>query len=142
MTAHHANTAMINEQREYPRYDIQVPAKLRLKNGLQYEGKTNNISNSGAFFEFNASAHPKAKLTKDAHCILTLFVEGKSSSEELKIKCVFKPSRKGGASLEFKTITTDDYINFIFLLGRNYPKPEELFAELKDNPGVHLLSDI
>ena len=132
-----ANTTMINERREQPRFDIEIPASIRLKDGLRYDGKTSNISNGGAFFKFSDSS----QLTKETHCILTLFLEGKTISEELKIKCVFKPSRKDGAGLEFKTITTNDYINFVFLLTKSHPKSEELFTVLKDNPGMQLVGE-
>ena len=132
------NAALINEQRKFPRFNIQIPASIRLKDGIHYQGNTNNISNNGAFIEYGDIAN----ITKDTHCILTLFVEGKTYSEEIKIKCIFKPGRKGGIGLEFKTMSTNDFINFIYLLSSKTSDPDRYFTELKNNPGVNLVDEI
>lgn len=128
---------LISERRAFPRHNIQIPASIRLKDGRRIAGCTRDISSSGALFEFQ-DANPGEQET---YGILTLFLDDKSSTEELKIKCIFKPAREKGAGLEFKTIATDDYIKFIFLLAKNYPDPEQLLTELKDNPGVQLLGE-
>jgi hypothetical protein len=131
-------TAFVNEQRKFPRYNIQIPASIRLKDGVQYQGKTNNISNNGAFMEYCGATN----ITKETHCVLTLFVEGKIRSEEIKIKCVLKPDRKGGIGLEFKTMSADDFINFISLLSSKTSDRDKYFTELKNNPGVDLVDEI
>lgn len=132
------NTAFINEQRKFSRYDIQIPASLRLKDGIQYLGKTNNISNNGAFIEYSGATN----ITKETHGILTLFVDGEIYSEEIKIKCILKPARKEGIGLEFKAMSSNDFINFIFLLSNNTPDPDQYFTELKNNPGVHVVDEV
>lgn len=132
------NAVLINEQRKHPRYHIQMPASIRLKDGIHYLGKTSNISNNGAFVEYNGSIN----VAEETHGILTLFVEGEVYSEEIKIKCVLKPARKDGIGLEFKSMSANDFINFIFLLSSKTPNPDKYFAELKNNPGVKLVAEI
>ena len=132
------NAVLINEQRKFPRYDIQVPASIRIKDGIYYQGKTNNISNNGCFFEYGSIANIK----NETFCILTLYIEGKTCSDEIKIKCVFKPDRKNGVGLEFKAMSANDFIDFVFLLSRNTPDPDGYFTELKNNPGVKLVDEI
>ncbi|MGD8571977.1 MAG: PilZ domain-containing protein [Gammaproteobacteria bacterium] len=135
-SVHHA--AIINEQRKFPRFDIEIPASIRLKDRVYYQGKTNNISSNGAFIKYSADT----KITGDTHCILTLYVEGKAWIDEIKIKCVSKPARDGGIGLEFKTMSADDFVNFVFLLTSEAPDADDLFAELRDNPGVELVNEI
>ena len=132
------NAVLVNEQRKFPRYNIQIPASIRLKDGVHYLGKTKNISNNGAFVEYSGTTN----ITKETHCILTLFIEGKTYAEEIKIKCVFKPSRENGVGLEFKTMSAKDFVNFIFLLSSKTPDADSYLAELKSNPGVELLDEI
>lgn len=132
----HAAT-QTNDRREHPRYDIQVPAMIRMKDGRCYEGRTNSISNSGAFFQFSGGTNA----AKESHCILTLMLEDEPNPQELKIKCVLKSSQQDGAGLEFKTIATEDYIKFVLLLSKNYPQPEQLRTELQNNPGMQLLGE-
>lgn len=131
------NVSLINEQRKYPRYDIQLPASIRLKDGVRYEGKTGNISSNGALFNFGNTSD----IDPDAHCILTLYNEKPNYSEEIKIKCLFKPHTDGGVGLEFQTMSTHDFINFVFLLSSKTPDPERIFEELKNNPGIQLLDE-
>ena len=133
-----SNAVLVNEQRQFPRFNIQIPASVRLKDGIHYQGNTNNISNNGAFVEYSGITD----ITNETHCILTLFVEGKTYSEEIKIKCVLKPARKEGIGLEFKAMSSNDFINFIFLLSNNTPDPDRYFTELKNNPGVHVVDEI
>jgi len=132
-----SSKALITEQRKFPRYNIKLPASIRLKDGIQYQGKTNNISNNGAFFEFGDIN----QVTKDTPCILTLFIEGNIYPEELKIKCVVKPGRSGGVGLEFKSMSATSFVSFIFLLSSKAPNPDEYFKELKNNPGVKLVDE-
>jgi hypothetical protein len=132
------NAVFVNEQRQFPRFNIQIPASVRLKDGIHYQGNTNNISNNGAFIEYSGLIDA----TKETHCILTLFVEGKTHSEEIKIKCIVKPSRKGGIGLEFKTMSTNDFINFVDLLSSKIPDAEKYFTEQKNNFGVDLVDEI
>ena len=133
-----SNAVLVNEQRQYPRFDIQIPASIRLKDGIHYQGNTNNISNNGAFVEHSGITDIKS----ETHCILTLFVEGNTYSEEIKIKCIIKPAREGGIGLEFKTMSANDFVNFIDLLSSSTPDPEKYFTELKNNPGVDLVDEI
>ncbi len=132
------NAVLVNEQRKFPRINIQIPASIRLKDGINYQGNTHNISNNGAFVEYNGSAN----ITEETHGILTLFVEGKTHSEEIKIKCILKPDRKGGIGVEFKTMSTNDFINFIDLLSSKTSDPEKYFTELKNSPGVNLVNKL
>jgi hypothetical protein len=132
------NAVFINEQRKFPRYNIELPASIRLKDGVHYLGKTNNISNNGAFLEYSGPS----SITNESTGILTLFVEGKVYAEEIKIKCILKPAREGGIGLEFKAMSANDFINFIFLLSSNTPDPQGYFTELKNNPGVTLVPEI
>jgi hypothetical protein len=132
------HTALINEQRKFPRFDIQVPASIRLKEGIHYQGKTSNISNNGAFIQYSGITN----ITEETLCILTLYAEGETHTEEIKIKCVFKPRRQGGVGLEFKTMSADDFINFIYLLSSKLPDSDKYFAELKNNPGVKLVDEV
>ena len=127
----------VNEQRNFPRYNIRIPASIRLKNGVHYKGNTDNISNNGAFVEYSGNTD----ITKETHGILTLFVEEKTRSEEIKIKCIIKPSRKGGIGVEFKTMSTNDFINFIDLLSSKTPDADEYYTELNNNPGVELIDE-
>ena len=133
-----SNAVLVNEQRKYPRFNIQIPASVRLKDRIHYQGNTNNVSNNGAFVEYSGITD----ITSETHCILTLFVEGKTYSEEIKIKCIIKPARKGGIGLEFKTMSMSDFVNFIDLLSSNTPDPQKYFTELKNNPGVDLVDEI
>ena len=133
-----SNAVLVNEQRQYPRFNIQIPASVRLKDGIHYQGNTNNISNNGAFVEYSGPTD----IASETHCILTLFVEGKTFSEEIKIKCIIKPSRKGGLGLEFKTMSVNDFVNFIDLLSSNTPDPDKYYTEVKNNPGVDLVDEI
>lgn len=132
------NAVLVNEQRKFPRFNIQIPASIRLKDGVHYQGNTNNISNNGAFIEYSDITN----ITKDTHCILTLFVEGKTYSEEIKIKCIFKPARQGGIGLEFKTMSANDFASFIDLLSSKTPDPDKYFTALKNSPGVDLVDEI
>jgi len=132
------HTVLINEQRQYPRYQVQIPASIRLKNGIHYLGTTNNISNNGAFVEYNGGV----EIGEETHAILTLYVEGEVYSEEIKIKCMLKPARNNGIGLEFKSMSPNDFINFIYLLSSKAPNPEKYFTELKSNPGVKLVEAI
>jgi len=129
---------LINEQRKYPRYPIQIPASIRLRNGIHYLGKTNNISNNGAFVEYNGGVD----IGEETKAILTLFVDGKAYSEEIKIKCTLKPTRDNGIGVEFKSMSANDFINFIYLLSSQTPNPDKYFAELKNNPGFKLVEEI
>lgn len=131
------NAALINEQRKYPRYNIQLPATIRMKDGIRYEGKTGNISSNGALFEYGENA----QIEQDAHCILTIYNEKADFPEEIKIKCVFKLHKEGGVGLQFKTMSTHDFINFVFLLSSKSPDPKKTLKELKDNPGIQLLHE-
>ncbi|MGD8569079.1 MAG: PilZ domain-containing protein [Gammaproteobacteria bacterium] len=131
-------TTHTGDRREHTRFDIQLPAMIRMKDGRCYQGKTNNISNSGAFFHFSGDTDA----SKESHCILTLLLADEPTPEELKIKCVLKTSQHHGAGLEFKTIATEDYIKFVLLLSKNYPQPEQLLTELQNNPGMQLLGEI
>ena len=133
-----SNAVLVNEQRQFPRFNIQIPASVRLKDGIHYQGNTNNISNNGAFVEYSGITD----ITNETHCILTLFVEGKTYSEEIKIKCIIKPARKGGIGLEFKTMSSNDFASFIDLLSSKLSDPEKYFTELKSNPGVELVDEI
>ena len=131
------NAALINEQRKYPRYNIEIPATIRLKDGLRLDGKTGNISSNGALFEYENVS----QIEPDTHCILTLYNEKSVYPEEIKIKCVFKPHKEGGVGLQFITMSTHDFINFVFLLSNSSPDPEKTLNELKDNPGIELLDE-
>ena len=132
-----SNAVLINEQRQYPRFNIQIPASVRLKDGIHFQGNTNNISNNGAFVTYSGIAD----ITDETHCILTLFVERKTYSEEIKIKCLIKPAREGGIGLEFKTMSANDFVNFIDLLSSKVPDPEKYYAELQSKPGVELIDE-
>lgn len=132
------NPDFINEQRKYSRYNIRIPASLRLKDGFYYLGKTSNISNNGAFIEYSGTTN----ITNETHGILTLYVEGENYSEEIKIKCILKPARQNGIGMEFKAMSANDFINFISLLSNNTPDPDKYFTELKSNPGVQVVDDI
>jgi len=138
--AHSADTDALRfrENRKHARYDIQIPASIRFQDGKYFNGKTNNISSNGAFFEYSEPG----KIKKDTQCTLTLFIEGKLHSEEIKINCVFKPHSKGGVGLEFKTMPTNDFINFIFMLSKKIPDPEQFISEISMDPGVELHDDI
>lgn len=125
------------EHRKFPRYDIQVPASLRLDDGKTYNGITGNISSSGAFFAYDDLAN----IAKETPCTLTLFVEGTLHSDEIAINCVFKPHRDGGVGLQFKTMSTNDFINFIFMLSKESPDPDTFISEISVNPSVSLLEE-
>lgn len=127
----------VREHRKYPRFDVQIPASIRLHDGKYYNGKTNNLSGNGAFFEYSGLGEIK----KETQCTLTLFVEGKLYSEEITINCAFRPHGNDGVGLEFKTMSTNDFINFIFLLSKNHPNPDEFISEISVNPGVKLLEE-
>lgn len=129
---------MGKDQRRHPRYDVQIPASIRLKDGKNYNGITNNISSNGAFFAYDNFG----RIKKETHCTLTLFIEGKLYSEEITIDCVFKPHHKGGVGLEFKTMTTNDFINFIFMLSKKLPDPNKFISEISTDPGIELSDDI
>ena len=125
------------EQRKYPRYDIQILADLRLNNGNRYNGSTHNISSNGAFFAYDNLESIK----KETPCTLTLYVEGNLHSDEITINCVFKPHKSGGAGLQFKTMSTNDFINFIFMLSKEFPDPDKFISEISTNPSVGLLEE-
>ena len=126
------------EQRKYPRFDMQFPAYIRLPDGRKYNGKTGNISGNGAFFEYNN----ESEINNETQCTLTLFAEGKLYSEEITFNCNLKNIREKGIGLEFTSMSTNDYINFIFLLKNEYPDPENMISQFSVNPGVQLLEEL
>ena len=131
------DAAIVNEHRRFPRYDIKLPVSVRLKDGIHYNGITGNVSGNGIYFE-----HTSEEITvKDASCILTLYVEREDYSEEIKIKGIFKPREVGGAGVEFKTMSEQDFLSFLFLLSSEVPDSKKLYAELKDHHGVELFDD-
>lgn len=126
------------ELRRYPRFDIQLPADIQLPDGKRYNGRTINISGNGLFFEhYNVS-----DITDNTQCTLTLYVGGNLYSEEIKFNGVLKTNRKNGVGIEFRTMSTNDFINFIFLLKREYPDPEYMISQFSANPGVQLLEEM
>jgi len=126
------------EQRKYPRFDLNFPANIRLPDGNLLKGKTSNISGNGAFFEYSDAG----KFENEAQCTLTLFVEGKLYSEEITFNCILKNNRKNGIGLQFKTMSTNDFINFIFMLKNEYPDPDHMISQFSVNPGVQLLEEL
>ena len=140
-TVHSDNTGnssiRVREHRKHPRFDVQIPASIKLDDGKYYNGKTSNLSGNGAFFEYSGLD----KIKKETPCTLTLFVEGKLYSEEITIHCTFKPHSNDGVGLEFKTMSTNDFINFIFLLSKKHPNPDDFISNISINPGVELLEE-
>jgi len=106
------NPALISERRQYLRYDVVVPAHIRLRNGYCYEGKTLNIGNGGALLQL---ADAFAGID-GAPCILTLLPDVDSSDREVKIKCVFKTRQHGSAGLEFRNLLSDEEIQSLIQL--------------------------
>ena len=130
-----ACAVITNEKRKFARYETQFPASIRLKDGMRYNGTMENISSNGAYFGYKDIA----QFRNETSCILSIFIEGKYYSEEIEIDCTLKPRASGGAGLEFKTMSTRDYINFVFLLSKAIPEQDKLLADLKNNPGIELL---
>ena len=126
------------DQRKYPRFDMQFAASIRFPDGDLCKGKTKNISGNGVFFEYDESR----KFENESRCTLTMFVEGKLYSEEITFNCVLKNNRKNGLGLQFETMSTNDFINFIFLLQNEYPDPEHMISQFSVNPGVQLIEEL
>lgn len=128
------NAVLRNEQRSFTRYDIKLPATLRLRNGVRLNGTMGNISSSGAWFE-NRDREPAEENTL---CLLTIHLQKQNYREEIDIECVLKRNSTDGVGLKFKTMSTRDYINFVFLLTTETPHQQQLLTELKTNPGMEL----
>ena len=126
------------EQRKYPRFDIQLAADIQLPDGKRYNGRTINISGNGVFFEH----HSISDIAHETQCTLTLFVDGNLYSEEIRFNGVLKTHRKNGVGIEFKTMSTNDFINFIFLLKKEYPDPEHMISQFSATPGVQLIEEM
>lgn len=124
-----------SDNRRHQRLDIEASAKIKLKNGKVFDGKTRNISYKGAFFEFDQVS----EVIQGEYCLLTIDVKDALNSMVLKLKCKVVHAHEDGIGVEIKDFYDDDYNDFVFLLANNSPDPEKFLAELSEQPEFKLV---
>ncbi|HEY5604264.1 MAG TPA: PilZ domain-containing protein [Gammaproteobacteria bacterium] len=124
------------ENRKHQRLDIRVSANVAFNDGIQYNGKTRNISFCGAFIQFNQAS----VLKRGARCMLTLMFSDGPKTVMLKFKSKITHVKPDGIGLVFKGIFAEDYADFVYLMSKHSPDPDALLRELKENPCIKIHS--
>ena len=128
------NITSITENRKHQRLVIEISATITLPDGTQYNGKTTNISFSGAFVEIAA---PRG-LRRGDRCLLTLRLQEGSEPMLLNFKCKIRHAKPHGAGIEFRAIFAEDYNDFVYLMVNHSPDPDGLLEEVSRNPGIKI----